>query len=367
MRTIRSRVAAVLGAACLAAPMLVCESRPAGPAGAAAASAPPKSAPAPLAPLASVVPPAAPTAPSAPASSALSAIKTVFLVLMENKTWAEVKGNPDAAFLNREILPQASIAGRYRGALGGTLHPSEPNYIWMEAGDNLGVTDDDDPLANHRRQTDHLVTLLEAAEISWRAYEEDIPGDSCPLTKVGWYRPKHNPMVFFDDVTGGNAPTSARCIEHVRPLTKTPASAKLGDFETDLLTGKVGRYNFITPNMCNDMHTPCPPVGNMIKQGDDWLATWVPRILASPAYRQNGVLFITWDEAESTEQCPGADCPIGMIVLSPLAKGGGYTNDVPYEHGSLLRTVEEIFRVTPYLRAASRATSLSDLFKARAP
>ncbi len=310
-------------------------------------------------------PAAAPALPGVASPSApdprLGRIKTVFLVLMENKAWSTVKGSPDAPFLNKTLLPRASYAENYRGPLNGALHPSEPNYVWLEAGDNLGITDDDGPARNHRATPMHLVNQLEHAHVSWRAYEEDIAGDECPLERSRNYAPKHDPMVFFDDVTGSNDPKAPRCIEHVRPLVK--AVGEFGDFESDLAANKVGRYNFITPNMCNDMHDECPPFGNTTRQGDDWLATWVPKIQASSAYQDDGAIFITWDEAGTADSCPSADCPIGMIVLSPLARGGGYTNTVAYDHSSTLRTVEEIFGVSPFLRAAASATDLSDLFK----
>ena len=173
-------------------------------------------------------------------------------------------------------------------------------------------------------------------------------------------------MVFFDDVTKRNDRAAPRCVEHVRPLAK--ASSPGGDFESDLGSGKVARYNFITPNMCNDMHTSCPPLENPTKQGDErWLAKWIPQIMASGAYQDAGAIFVTWDESEYAADCPTADCPIGMFVLSPLAKGGGYTSTVPYDHSSTLRTFQEIFRVSPFLRAAASATDLSDLFKPESP
>jgi len=68
------------------------------------------------------------------------------------------------------------------------------------------------------------------------------------------------------------------------------------------------------------------------------------------------VLFIVWDEAES------GDGPIAMMVLSPLAKGHGYRNTVHSTHSSLLRTLEDIFGVSPYLGDAAHATPPRDLF-----
>lgn len=287
-------------------------------------------------------------------ASAASSIQTVFLILLENKAWSEVKGSEDAPYLNGALLPQASIAEGYRAPRGGNLHPSLPNYIWLEAGDNLDITNDDDPGRNHRDTPDHLVTLLEKKKISWRAYQEDIGGDVCPLERVREYAPKHDPMVFFDDVTNTNNPKSPRCIEHVRPLS---------ELERDLSAGSVARYNFITPNECNDMHTSCEPLRNVVKQGDNWLSVWIPKILSSRAYQDRGALFVTWDEAEPhTPDCLFGDCPVGLIVLSPLAKGGGYTNTIAYDHSSMLRSIQRIFGVPPFLRGAATASDLSALF-----
>ena len=118
----------------------------------------------------------------------------------------------------------------------------------------------------------------------------------------------------------------------------------------------LARYNFITPDTCNDMHDliGCATL-NAVQNGDDWLQQALPPILASDAYQNGGIIFITWDEGA------GSDGPIGMIALSKDAKVG-YSNDIPYTHSSLLRTLQEIFGVTPLLGDAANATDLSDLF-----
>lgn len=118
------------------------------------------------------------------------------------------------------------------------------------------------------------------------------------------------------------------------------------------------RYNFIIPNLCHDMHDSlgCPS-SDSVKSGDTWLAHEAPKILDSEAYKQGGGLFISWDEGE------GGDGPIGMIVLSPHAKGAGYSNTIRYTHSSLLRTLQEIFGVGPLLGDAARAQDLRDLFQ----
>lgn len=293
----------------------------------------------------------------ASAAQAKASLKTVFLIMMENASWSDIKGSDDAPYLNHELLPKASHAEAYRGPLGGNLHPSLPNYIWLEAGDSLGIRDDAPPARHHFKTPQHLVTLLERAGVSWRSYQQGITGEHCPLTSRGAYQPKHNPMIYFDDVTDGNKPGAKRCIEHVRPLA---------ELQDHLKNGGVARYNFIIPDQCNDMHSRCPPLHNRIKQGDRWLRTWIPRIMDSAAYKDGGVIFITWDEAWfSPLSCPRSNCPIGMLVLSPLAKGGGYTNKIPYDHSSTLKTLQEIFGVTPLLRAAGDPDTrdLRDLFR----
>jgi phosphatidylinositol-3-phosphatase len=266
-------------------------------------------------------------------------IKNVFVIVFENHDWSSIKGSAAAPYINGTLLAQGAHADRYMNVP--NLHPSLPNYLWLEAGATLGVTDDDVP-ANHRlTTTQHLVTLLQNAGVTWKSYQEDISGTDCPLGYVNQYAPKHNPMVYFTDVNGGVDPASSECIAHVRPYAELT-----GDLEANT----VAAYNFITPNLCNDMHD-CS-----IATGDAWLAREVPKILASKAYKEGGALFVTFDESA------GSNVPIGFMVMSPLAKPG-YASQVTYTHSSTLRSVEEIFGVAPFLGDAANATDLSDLFK----
>jgi hypothetical protein len=283
--------------------------------------------------------------PPQPGPTARHAIKTVFLIVMENHNWSDIKGNPSAPYINHVLLPRASHAEQYYNPPGN--HPSLPNYLWLEAGTNFGIGDDGDPSAHHLGTTHHLVTLLRHAGISWKAYQDGISGTACPLTGIDSYAPRHDPFVYFDDVTGGDNPRSAYCIAHVRPYTQ---------LASDLRHNTVARYNFITPNLCHDMHDTCRPLNNAVKQGDTWLSQQVPLILHSEAYKRGGALFITWDEGSS------GDGPIGLIVLSPLAKGHGYANTIHYTDSSTLRTLEEIFGVSPLLGGAAHATDLRNLF-----
>ncbi len=273
---------------------------------------------------------------------------TVFVIVMENTNWSQIKGSSRAPYINSLLThPQASYANAYYNPPGN--HPSEPNYIWMEGGSNFGIHNDSDPTnpANQIWGQDHLVKQLGVKGVSWKTYQENITGTTCPLSSSGRYGAKHNPFIFFDDVTNGFQSTSAFCIAHVRPF---------GELASDLASGTAPRYAFITPNSCNDMHDTCAPTRNRIKQGDNWLQTVVPQLLDSSAYQNNGAVIITWDEGS------GGDGPIGFIVLSPKAKGNGYSNSIHYTHGSFLGSLEEIYGV-PLLNDAASQTDLSDLFQ----
>ncbi|MFZ0827396.1 MAG: alkaline phosphatase family protein [Verrucomicrobiia bacterium] len=276
----------------------------------------------------------------------LPPVQTVFVIVLENHNWSEFKGSVDAPFINGTLLPKASYCEQYYTPPG--LHPSEPNYLWLEAGTNFGILDDNNPAANHQNTTNHLAAQLRRAGISWKTYQEDIPGTVVPLTAINGYVPRHDPFVFFDDMTGTNDPNDAYGIAHNRPYT---------GLVNDLTNHTVARYNFITPNLCHDGHNVCVPQNNPVRQTDDRLAAVVPAILGSAAYANNGALFITWDEGSSA-----SDGPIGMVLLSPLARGGGYISRIPYTHSSLLRTMQEIFGLSPWLGDAAHASDLSDLF-----
>src|SRR5437867_2873615 len=280
--------------------------------------------------------------------STLPQIQTVFIILMENHSWSAVKSAPYIAHL----AATGAHAENYRTP----IHPSEPNYVILEAGTNCPpladgtaghcfTTDGDPTGSNHTASPFHLVRYLEDAGISWKAYQEGISGSNCPLTRGNGYAPKHVGMIFFDDVTGASDPSDPYCIAHFRPY---------GELARDLAANRVARYNFITPDLCHDMHD-CS-----VADGDAWLSQEVPRILGSAAYRNGGLLILTWDEDHGT--------PIGMIVNSPTVKPG-YSNSIAYSHPSTVRTLQEIFGVVPprfpWLGDAATARDLSDLLAGR--
>jgi phosphatidylinositol-3-phosphatase len=303
----------------------------------------------------------------------MSKVKTVWVILMENHNWTgnnsgakfgapDLKGNLLAPYANGTLLDTSAHAEQYFNPPGN--HPSQPNYLWLEAGTNFGILADTQPgqpqLYTHR----HLVRLLEDAGISWMSYAEPDFGspvfDTCPLDFT-YLDVEHLPSVYFNDVNHKLDPKSAECIKHVRPYYQ---------LATDLANQTSARYNFVTPNLCHDGHegvSPCDALESKDNtlRGDTWLKQNVPLILNSAEYKRGGALFIIWDEAE--DDGTFSDGPVGMFLLSPFAKGGGktaYSNNIHYDHSSTLKTLQEIFQVGPLLGAAADQSTidLSDFF-----
>lgn len=275
--------------------------------------------------------------------NSINGIKTVFIIMMENHDWSTILGSSFCPYINNTLLPKASYCSQYKNPPGN--HPSEPNYLWLVAGTAFGIQNDNPPSVNHLSSTNNLFTQLDRAGISWKTYQEDISGTNIPNVNNGEYAVRHNPFVFFDSVRTN----LSYCTAHVRPYTELAA---------DLANNTVPRFNFITPNVTNDMHDLTPGSPSTRLQGDNWLAREVPKILASQAYLNGGALFITWDEGTGS-----SDGPIGMIALSSRAKGGGYVSSASLDHSSTLRTIQNIFGLRPYLGAAAYAQDLGDLFK----
>ena len=308
------------------------------------------------------------------ASAQMSKVKTIWVILMENHNWTgnnagaafgdpDIKGNRLAPYANGKLLDTSAHAEQYFNPPNN--HPSQPNYLWLEAGTNFGVLADTQPGQPQLNTHLHLTRLLEDAGISWTAYAEPDFGspvfDVCPLN-FNFLDVEHLPFVYFNDVNRGLNFKSAECIAHVRPYYQ---------LATDLANQTSARYNFITPNVCHDGHegvSPCDALEerNNTLRADTWLRQNVPLILNAAEYKSGGALFIIWDEGEDSGEF--SDGPIGFFLLSPFAKGGGrtaYSNSIHYDHSSTLKTLQEIFQVGPFLGAAadSQTNDLSDFFK----
>lgn len=173
------------------------------------------------------------------------------------------------------------------------------------------------------------------------------------------YAARHNPFVYFHSIIDSPA-----CAERDVPLNRLPADLTS--------TGSTAALSYITPNLCHDGHdTPCvdgQPGG--LVSADQFLAIWVPRIQASPAYQKDGLLVVTFDESHSPQTDATACCGETAGPNSPLpgitgAGGGrvgavglgravrpGTTSATAYNHYSLLASLEDLFALPPLGYAA---------------
>ena len=120
-------------------------------------------------------------------------IKTVFIILMENHNWTgggskDIMGNSRAPYINDKLIPMSSYANQYYNPP--HLHPSLPNYLWLEAGTNFGIRNDGPPRRNEQKTTKHLVTLLDGGNVSWKAYLESTTGEDLSASRPGQGRPE---------------------------------------------------------------------------------------------------------------------------------------------------------------------------------
>jgi len=293
-------------------------------------------------------------APGGPTAQPTGAAPHVFVIAMENKDPSDIYGNAgNAPFINGTLLPRYAHATAFSDAL--PKLPSEPHYLWMEAGtnafpDHTFSTDQKPSAANSTASTDHLVSQIAATggALEWMSYQEGIGAETgaCPIESAGFYHPRHNPFVFFKDVAG-DPPSrdAADCAAHHRDFAA---------FAADLASGNIADYNFITPDLCHDMHgTAKCPTSNAIRAGDDWLAGFLPPVIDF-VNAEGGVIFITWEEAGHSGMVP-------FIAVGPDVKAG-YAGAVPYTHSSMLKTIEEKLGL-PILPAVAGATDLEDLFQ----
>ncbi|HEV7213646.1 MAG TPA: alkaline phosphatase family protein, partial [Chloroflexota bacterium] len=212
---------------------------------------------------------------SATSSAGIPAFTHVFLIVLENAGFDQVTQGNAMPYLN-QLGKTYSIATHYYAV----THPSLPNYLALLGGSTFGIQSD---CTTCSVSGPNLVDQLEKDNKSWTAYIEGMPAacSPVPLWPIGRYAKKHNPFLYFSDIRDN----TQRC-RHIVPFS---------GFAADLAKGNVAAFTWITPDLCHDGHD-CP-----LSQSDQWLATTVPMILNTTAFRQGGVLFITFDEAEGAD------------------------------------------------------------------
>lgn len=291
--------------------------------------------------------------PSAGHGAPGSKIKHVIVIALENHDAEQIYSSPENAPYIHSLLARYAHAENFDDELPLDI-PSEGHYVWMEAGTHRfsdAVFDDDSPpsASVSTGSNKHLVRQIEVATsgISWMSYQEGLNAETgaCPIAISGFYAPKHNPFVFFRDVSGDPpAKDTPRCAQHHKPYSAMDSD----------LGGELASYVFITPDQCHDMHgLPGCPEENPIRTGDRWLSHELPRLIAY-AEQHQGVIFITFDEGGSTSKLP-------FIAVGPMVKPH-YAGTVHYTHSSQLKSIERILGLEP-LPSVTDSADLDDLFE----
>jgi hypothetical protein len=296
----------------------------------------------------------------------------VFVIIGENYNYSQVtmKNSP---YLVGTIKPQSAWLTNYWA----TTHYSESNYVAMTSGQFTPCEQADGSIASCHQDVANLFNQLDTAygPGAWTSWMESMPSP-CYLDSFGSdaglnkYRAKHNPAEVYDDVAGswnaGVLTPSTEC------LTQDIATGGTGPndtstFDAALAAGTVSRFNFIVPNECEDAHDNCKPVGNPELQYDAFLAREVPQILRSPAFGSDGVLIVTFDEADTNSPNRalkfGNGGQVAFAVVSPLANAGLYGS--AWTHYSFLRTLQDGLGTSGqgYLGGAQDATSINTIWK----
>ena len=357
------------------------------------------------------------------ATARLPAIKHVFVIMLENENYASTFGSPSADPYLASTLPrEGALLQDYYG----TGHESNDNYTSIVSGQPPNVQNQADCQVFdsflglgtigaglqtgtgcvYPSSIQNIGTQLTATGRSWKAYEQDMGNDpnretaACghPAinTKDGTqsaeagdgYATRHDPFVYFHSVIDNQTYCDRHVVAMGTPSGAMPAAALRGEtgLAADLKRATTTpSFSFITPNLCNDGHDyPCTNQtggASALADIDTFLSTWVPKITASPAYRQGGLLEITFDESDGPQSdssacCgetagPGSPLPgitglgggrVGAVLLSPYIKGGT-TTTTPYNHYSSLASWESLLRLARLGDAATVTSTFgSDVF-----
>jgi phosphatidylinositol-3-phosphatase len=369
----------------------------------------------------------APATPAAETVPVTGKVKHVFVVMLENKSFSSTfttAGNAPVPYLTQTLADQgAELSGYY-----GTGHVSLDNYISFVSGQagTPQTTTDCATYADFKSSSSTLATnsqilgtgciypttvltvadQMTAANLTWKGYMGDMGNDpareastcghpglnTTDLTQVAeapsaavpagdMYATRHDPFMYFHSVIDS-------------PVCQTNVVNMEQNLAKDLQSvSTTANFNYITPNLCDDGHdSPCADgqLGGYTSI-NNFLGKWIPIITSSPAFQQDGLLIINFDESNyvagvtpgggASITFPGDFCcnevlgpnlapypqsqtiqvagvppttlvygnyggdNTGAILISPFIKPGTVSS-VPYNHYSMLRTIEDIFGLT---------------------
>jgi len=306
---------------------------------------------------------------------ALPKYKHIFIIIAENKAYEQIIGNPNAPIIN-QLAKKYGLATNFYAE----VHPSEGNYIALIGGSTFGVHDDDayychagsvEQYCSHSQSpnyADHTITSrslidqLEEKHLTWKGYFESIPLDNLkavvyPSPERALYAVKHNGFMNFKRVQ--DDPNLAKKIVGLEQLSQ------------DLKSGNVPNYSHIILNQCHEMHglPECRDLEQLIKTGDTQIGQIVQQITSSKLWSSsdNNAIIITWDEDNNPPVKTGEQGCCGFDLKSSANFGGGHiptivitnhgprgvVDSTPYNHYSLLRTIENVLGIHEYLNEAN--------------
>lgn len=291
----------------------------------------------------------------------------VFLIIGENTDYSHLDVS-NAPYLLGIVKPESAWLSNYYSA----TDWSQANYVALVSGQYTDCEQEDGGIACHQN-VDNLFHQLDRVGLTWNVWLEGAPGrcdgggstcvsdQPCPLT--GFYT-TGNPPIVFTDTEGTNGVWSATAPSRECLSDDLPAgnpTAGMGYFNANLSAGTVADFNMIIPNGCNDGERNCAPTNDRYTQFDDFLAQEVPLIQASPAFGDNGVIIITYDEDQrmggvAEKNGFGQGGHTVCAIVSPLVQSGDYTAKA-YAY-SVFRSLEDGFPVSGYLANATHVSSL---------
>ncbi|HEX6934067.1 MAG TPA: alkaline phosphatase family protein [Streptosporangiaceae bacterium] len=227
--------------------------------------------------------------------------KHVVVVIMENHSYNDVIGNPQARYLNTLARSGALFTSSY-----GVSHPSEPNYLALFSGSTHGVTSDQCPTTLH---APNLAADLIAAGFSFAGYSEGLPATGSRVCEHGGYARKHVPWTDFSGL-----PSATN-----QPFTGFAANGFAG----------LPTVSFVIPDLCHDMHD-CS-----VATGDAWLRAHLAGY-ARWARAHDSLLIVTFDEDDG-----GSANHVTTIITGQQVRPGRY--HTPIDHYNVLRTIEQAY------------------------
>ena len=255
-------------------------------------------------------------------------IDHVVIIVDENKSLDSLFNNSNAQYINK-LIKISAVATNYHAV-------SKNPYIALTSGSSTNISNSCNP-KKYVCQA-HVANITDEIENSgrtWKMYAESMP-ISCDFKDTKKYATRHNPFIYYKSISSDNT----QCSSQIVPFS---------NLKKDIDNSNLPNYSFISPNLCNDMHN-C-----QVSIGDKWLSQNVPKILSSSAFtKQNSLLIITWDEGDRL------DSRVLTLFMCSAARKK-YISVEPYNHYSILATIEYLWDLNPLTKNDKNASIMRDM------